>query len=177
MKNEKIKDWKNVGSFKVDSGKMMVSDPCYEPGTWCQGVIENVKNGQWNASIGIVDCGSWGSRVSELVVWWDGFRLSENYYEWSKTDIDVGVDSGMAGFFDLPEFKGRPENDEGEGWYDGICNQMFRDDQSEDAVIAYGNGVVSSSGYGDGGYDCYVAKYPSGEIIMAKIVFISDEEL
>lgn len=37
----------NLGSFDVHSGELIVSDPCYSLGTWCQGKLENVRNGEW----------------------------------------------------------------------------------------------------------------------------------
>lgn len=39
-----------------------------------------------------------------------------------------------------------------------------------------GFGVATHSGYGDGGYNCYVGRNDKGEIVAARIVFISDEE-
>jgi hypothetical protein len=34
-----------VGKFYIKSGKVMVSDPCYKIGTWCQGTLKNIKKG------------------------------------------------------------------------------------------------------------------------------------
>lgn len=34
-----------LGEFKCKSGKLIVSDPCYPLGTWCQLVLNNVKEG------------------------------------------------------------------------------------------------------------------------------------
>lgn len=170
MKNSNTKIV-TVGSFEVHSGKMMVSDPCYSPGTWCQGVLENVENGKWNALfVKTDDTGGWGERVAELFVFHDSVKpfndIMEDYFcAWEETDIDVGVDSGMAGFYDLPEFKGAEEDLD---WYDDICSMHPNE---KDAKIING-GVVSNSGYGDGGYRCYISKNKNEKIDMAKIVFI-----
>ena len=48
--------------FEIKSGKVVLSDPCYELGTWCQGIVNNVKNGEWFADAEYVD--SFGNRVA-----------------------------------------------------------------------------------------------------------------
>ena len=37
-----------------------------------------------------------------------------------------------------------------------------------------GKGYVSSAGYGDGGYECYVSKNEDGKIIAIKVIYIED---
>ena len=36
------RDQKEVGTFEVASGIIVVSDPCYDMDTWCRGNIDNV---------------------------------------------------------------------------------------------------------------------------------------
>ena len=43
-------------------------------------------------------------------------------------------------------------------------------------IANVGFGVATHSGYGDGGYNCYVGRNDKGEIVAARIVFISDDE-
>lgn len=43
-------------------------------------------------------------------------------------------------------------------------------------IANVGFGVATHSGYGDGGYNCYVGRNEKGEIVAARIVFIGDEE-
>jgi hypothetical protein len=43
-------------------------------------------------------------------------------------------------------------------------------------IANVGFGVATHSGYGDGGYNCYVGRNDKGEIVAARIVFISDED-
>lgn len=38
-------------------------------------------------------------------------------------------------------------------------------------------GVVSSSGFGDGGYEAFIAKNAEGKVIAVQIVFITEEDL
>ncbi len=40
----------------------------------------------------------------------------------------------------------------------------------------FDKGFVSSSGFGDGGYECFIQKDEDGKIVAIKIVFISDED-
>lgn len=48
-----------IGRFSLGN-KVIVSDPCYGTDTWCQGVLENVREGFWDAYIKITDEGNWG---------------------------------------------------------------------------------------------------------------------
>lgn len=43
-------------------------------------------------------------------------------------------------------------------------------------IANVGFGVATHSGYGDGGYDCYVGRNDKGDIVAARIVFIAPEE-
>jgi hypothetical protein len=40
-----------VFSFTVASGRMAITDPCYEPGTWCAHQMD-VPNGEWRVKLG-----------------------------------------------------------------------------------------------------------------------------
>ena len=39
----------DLGKFDVVSGRLAVSDPCYDEDVWCRGELENAKNGYWLA--------------------------------------------------------------------------------------------------------------------------------
>jgi len=169
-----------IGTFSLGT-KVMVSDPCYHIGTWCQGVLENVKSGVWEAYLKMTDTGMWGVRVAELIT------ISSEHCEKHLTIMDehqefeVGVDSGCAGIFDY-EYYYKTHADERvkEDWYDKqIMRQFFPGDEStwQKSVFTESNGVVSNSGYGDGGYDCYVAHNTEGEIVGIRIVYIIEEEI
>lgn len=151
-----MKDYttKKVGSFQVKSGSVMISDPCYKIGTWCQGVLKNVKKGKWNAIILKSDEGSWGSRVAVLIAYHDSFVNPPSYgsyFPWHTEGFEVGVDSGQGSIVDLKEFHSNDdEYDNINSWYRRVCDST--DDQG--AGIIDDSGVTSSSGYGDGGYVC-----------------------
>ncbi len=152
-----------LGKFNISSGVMRVTDPCYDPGTWCSGTID-VPNGEWHAYIEESDEGTWGKRVASIEV---RYQNDFKHYSWELTNIDVGVDSGQAGFFDNQLYPDHPGDDP---FYDRVCRLTLGENSA--GVIEFG--AVSSSGYGDGGYSCYVARNSDNQIVAAKIVFIDD---
>ena len=180
--------------FEVTSGKLILSDPCYELGTWCQGTVENVKKGTWVADTVISDEGGWGNRVSMLVAYNEesangSFGLSDKLkalYGVERLSFDGGVDSGQFGYFDAETFRNdesakdlhkyvfRGEADSQEdAWYRACCHLTLGDNQW--GVLP--QGVVSSSGFGDGSYPTYCIKdFVSGEIIGLVTVFIGEDE-
>ena len=171
---------KGIGSFEIKSGNVMISDPCYKLGTWCQGKIKNVKKGLWQAEVKQSDEGDFGNRIAELIASHSNTGATT---EWKKTRLEVGVDSGQAGIFDLKEYHGG-EDEYGEGgWYDKCCHETLKKEnghQISSAGVIKG-GVVSSSGFGDGGYDCFIkrrrdSRNRAGKIVAIKIVFISRKE-
>lgn len=168
-------DNRDLGTFEVKSGRLVVSDPCYSRDTWCQGVLENVKNGTWRAFVlkGETDFG-WGNRCWELIAMHKDHCsvVPFDFMDMTiKADFEVGVDSGQAGIFDEAEFRGG-EDEYGEGgWYDLACSKTL--DTENHAGVMPG-GAVSSSGFGDGGYECYVTKHKK-EIVGVKIVFITPD--
>jgi len=158
-------DGYHLGKFNVTSGKLRVTDPCYDKGTWCSGTID-VPNGEWDAYLELSDEGSWGTRVASIQIIKDNSPTSA---AWELTNIDVGVDSGQAGFFDESFYPDQPGLT---SFYNKVCKLTTGREQGG---IIDGFGAVSSTGYGDGGYKCYVARNDANEIVSAKIVFIDDE--
>lgn len=154
--------------------KVMVSDPCYGLNTWCQGVLENVLPGTYDCEVEYSDEGDWGTRVAAIEVThidYDGIiRFEPEYFE-------VGVDSGQAGIFDYDYYcEYHDDTDKyphvNDDWYEMVCHITLSRAQSG-TVEDYG--LVSSSGYGDGGYTCYTARERNGYIIAIRIEFITDE--
>ncbi|WP_374335403.1 hypothetical protein [Methyloversatilis sp.] len=115
-------------------------------------------------------------RVIHLRIAFDAADLEKplNLSTMINSDIDVGVDSGQAGFFDLNAYAelftymidGEPAHDD---FYDRVCEAT-----NPFGVCTFG--VASLTGYGDGGYDCYTRRDDEGNLLEAVIVFIGDEE-
>lgn len=205
--------------------KVMVSDPCYKLGTWCQGVLENVLPGKYHCKVAFIDEGTWGIRVSKITV------LHKNYLNKTlrveKCDFEVGVDSGTAGIYDYDYYaKYHTDKYLDDVWYGRACDcsqrvvsnpnymtfedymknvkEKLTDEHDEfaeiDAELEYignskynsefrfmfdgkpidGRGFISASGYGDGGYPCYISRNSEGQIVSITVEFISlyeeDEE-
>ena len=199
--------------------KVMVSDPCYGLGTWCQGVLENVLPGQYDCNVEYSDEGDWGTRVSAIEVThvdYDRCILDEELEK-----FEVGVDSGQAGIFDYEYYAkyhmdvtDRPHvNDD---WYDMVGNLTYThtpnpdyeefhwentDDSFENLLEKFkafdeyresiksqkylskldgnttdGFGLVSSSGYGDGGYYCWTCRNEEGKVVSIRVEFIGEDE-
>lgn len=168
----------NKGTIKLGE-TVMVSDPCYGLNTWCQGVLKNVLPGQYDCNVEYSDEGDWGIRVSAIEathIGYDRCVLSEEL-----EDFVVGVDSGLAGIFDYEYYAKyhmgateRPHVDD--DWYDKVCDLAHKSHFDGNTIDNLG--LVSSSGYGDGGYDCWTSKNEDGKIVSIRVEFLSeyDEE-
>lgn len=159
--------------------KVMVSDPCYGLGTWCQGVLENILPGQYDCVMERSDEGDWGMRVSAIEV--THFDYKGKFLALHLEKFYVGVDSGQAGIFDYEYYAKhhmdsteRPHVDD--NWYDRVCDKTYTDYFDGNTIDSLG--FVSSSGYGDGGYDCWTGRNEDGKIVCIRVEFISeyDEE-
>lgn len=168
----KVLDTCYFGTINLDT-KIMVSDPCYSVGTWCQGVIGNVLPGEYHCHTYMSDEGIWGRRVAAITVCHSDY-IDEEPDFCHEMFFEVGVDSGQAGIFDLAYYEQHHSSvDEArelnEEWYDRVCEATLSISQ---AGIVDEKCFVSSSGYGDGGYTCYTAEDLNGYVIGALIVYI-----
>jgi hypothetical protein len=153
------------------SDEVIVTDPCYTEDTWCNAKLKNVKDGNYFAFAKKVDCDGWGTRISKLSVIHEE-HLKENL-KWVRVrNTDIGVDSGQCGIFSLDTFrkddifatksefyKKFPSLQDkalpGESWYGHMCDRTLEGEGWD----TYFKGVVSRSGFGDGSYDLYVARF------------------
>ena len=161
-----------IGSFEVTSGKVEITDPCYSPESGI--LVKDVKNGNYISFVEIIDAGNWGARNALL------YAINKEYFEknslsvenlnlqnWDPQDDYFGVDSGQGGIFDVSKFPGGDD----ESFYDECCSITLN------GICAHAleGGVVSSSGFGDGGYGYEVIKDEQGQIVGFCIVFIDEE--
>lgn len=171
--------------FEITSGKIVASDPCYEIPTWCQGVIDNVKNGTWVAEVEKTDgSDGWGVRVASLMVYNKNYGRVGAFME--ALNFDGGVDSGQFGFFDFDfyrnddkatdlikqDFGENYDRESGDAWYRAICNITL----AEESWGVLTNGAVSSSGIGDGSYTVYGEKDGDGFYVGFKVVYMDEDE-
>jgi len=159
-----------VGSFKIQSGHLRISDPCYDKDTWCTGIIKNVKKGEWEAHMKMIDL---DCNVAELIAYHKDISKSTiRGQKWIDQGIEVGVDSGQCGIFDdfLYPTEKTGEYDDEKSFYGQCCKITLSDSAG---VLDFG--VVSQSGYGDGSYECYTLEDKDG-VVGVKIVFITEDE-
>ncbi len=149
--------------------RVRVSDPCYGTSVWCAGVIDNVKEGIYNASVEMSDEGIWGMRVKSLTIVHSDYKGFLFFNESAR--FEVGVDSGQAGFYDEEYYQQyHTERDVNRDWYSDICELSDPFGTKDDKC------VVSSSGYGDGGYTCYMLVNDDNQVVAMTIEFICDDE-
>jgi len=182
--------WKNLGQFTMETTTMRVSDPCYNKDVWCCGVLEDCITGTWNAYIKEGEYYEFGKRIGLLVVQHvncqrdlKNLRAIMRFcpVDFTNTNLVVGVDSGQAGFFDDKYYNDTEsvdlENLEtdfsdsswGEPcWYHACCDLTLSKQRA--GVIPYG--AVSSSGMGDGTYQCFVHYNDDGLVDMAILSFL-----
>ncbi|WP_018759950.1 DUF4241 domain-containing protein [Paenibacillus terrigena] len=170
-----------LGQFEMTSGKMVVSDPCYDlKETIIIGVLENVLNGTWNAQVHKTELGDWGEVCSKLIVFHSAFAERQDELAWIKCKFIVGVDSGQAGIFDVNNYRlpdpgvqeMEPDMTDSD-WYYACCDIT----ESEEEAGVLDGCVVSHSGLGDGAYAAYYAANDQNQVIGVKIIFIKNADL
>ena len=159
----------SVGQFNNTSNTFVISDPCYDTDVWCRGELTNVRTGIWKAEVGTYVAGTWGLRVAQLTVIHESFdKDGEGDLTEHVAPFEVGVDSGQAGIFDAAHYRGGID----EEWYEKCC-AATESDELLAGVIPFG--VVSRSGFGDGGYDCIYYTDTDDMVCKITIVFICEE--
>ena len=165
--------------------EVMVSDPCYTIPTWCQIKLKNVLPGRYKTNCRITSNSGWGERCSVLLAVHEDYVTQD--LSWREHAGDVGVDSGQCGIFCMTSYRNDvlsegittptldqpfviPFREDGDKWYEKICKFTLCEPQWG----LYDTGVVSSSGIGDGGYRCLVAKH-KGKIVGIAIDYLMEK--
>ena len=172
------------------SENVRVSDPCYDNDVWCKTRLTDVYPGVYNVEVEKSDEGGWGNRVSRVTVIHKGYIMECNDESSWEEHSEIGVDSGQAGIFcessyrndELSEGITTPDVDfslsdyrddkGGDRWYEKMCK--FTLDKEQWGV--YDTGVVTSSGYGDGGYPLDIVRNDDGQIVGMRITYIFPED-
>lgn len=176
----------DLGNLEIKSGKVRVTDPCYDLDVWCAKTLENVATGKWKAFTNMVTVLEGGAheRNGSLIMVHDDMKETPGQLDWRLIGSDIGVDSGQAGIYDLEAF-GKDH------LYPEVTNTLDLDlSQSPNRFYAANcdltltelgagvlvQGVVSSSGWGDGVYNYYTVKNDEDEIVAIKVVFIDADD-
>ncbi|GAB6928946.1 hypothetical protein JCM10914A_29290 [Paenibacillus sp. JCM 10914] len=163
-----------LGSFEVNSGRLVVADPCYEldANSVIMGVVEPVLAGTWVGEVEKAEVRDWGEANARLTAYHRSVTDQAGFLEWIKCSFVAGVDSGQAVIFDITHYRtpdaslGNADTDS--EWYLACCDLT---ESGEEAGILPG-GVVSRTGMGDGAYGVYKAVNAQDQVVGVKIVFI-----
>ena len=149
-----------------------ISDPCYKIGTGCTGKIDNVRAGIYKC---FYKLDKHENRVSAIQVVHSSLTDEETReadVNFKLEPFEVGVDSGMAGIFNSTYFsENHTENDIDEQWYGRVCHECNH------AIALDNRAFISESGFGDGGYDCFVHRNEDGFADSIKIVYYDENKL
>ena len=149
-----------IGKVGVDSGQLMVTDPCY---------IKMFKNNEFNSRIKLVNV----KDETKILVYPDDFK---NFEE----DIIEGYNKNMNTLIQEKIFKEvkEPSNDKSYS-FTGACSQTLYN-PNQGGELGNGLGLSFSTGYGDGAYPVY-AYYEESEswgkrVKKIEIEFITDDD-
>lgn len=158
-----------LGCINIESGHVIVTDPCYNSDANGRVCNVPVAPGDYDCTVWFSDEGECGVRVESLSIWQGGAAAVAEGKGVYENIGEIGVDSGLAGIFEKkPDFTD-------EQW-SKFCDVI----SIGDAWIVKGlevNGVLSSSGFGDGCYGVYGHRKPGASVYDGiVIVFIEHEE-
>ena len=150
---------KHVAGVINFGDKIDITDPCYNRDVWCRMNDVKIIPGKYTCIAWIRDTGDWGRRVATVGIYLNGVIPKSR--EMHEIGGGIGVDAGLAGFFE------NKKDFTDEEWCE-FCN-LIHDDYP--TVLADENslfkGIVTSSGYGDGGYGVFAARDPDHYSICA----------
>lgn len=161
------------GTIKLPNGTVDVTDPCYNAEVWCRKTL-NVKKGVYNCYFYIGgENDPWGKRVhvSRIV---NNECIDIDKKEWLYIDY-IGVDAGLAGFFDQ-------KSDYTDTEWTALCEYMDECEKTDGRRVylttfdSGRDGYWTESGYGDGSYGIYGIKNEQGEWIALELRFEAEED-
>ena len=174
----------NFNEFFIESGKLIISDPCYSNFSFFNKVIE-VPKGYWSSYVETKNDENFGYRIKKLMIFKSDIQVTEkikqNLFKTEPFTI-CSVDSGQLGFFDYDFYQNDESvknfekydfgenytpNEFGDEWYRYCCKLTL----SKKSWGILPNGVVSSSGFGDGNYQIHKL-IRQGKIIGIGVRFI-----
>tara|TARA_B100000902_G_C27201447_1_gene859284 strand:+ start:402 stop:860 length:459 start_codon:yes stop_codon:yes gene_type:complete len=149
---------KHLGTFGVDSGQVMLVDPCY---------LSDFKNDDFKDERVYKRVGNYSDETPKRKIL--EFHKDFTSYEQVIPEWDMTMNELVSkGIYEKIE----PVVDNSFS-YNGACNQTCYNKEHGGQLKAqngYDIAVVSSTGYGDGGYDVY-ATYEDGFVKKLEVVF------
>lgn len=145
-----------VGMIELD-GIVDITDPCYDKDALSRMTTE-CKPGKY---YGYIERDGWNESVKQISIYRNDIWVDIDDMELIG---DIGVDAGLAGFFNN-------KKDFNDDEWQEFCDKLSDEDEYKDFWNMY-DGVFSDSGYGDGSY--YV--YANVDRSAFTIVFIDENE-
>lgn len=156
-------EWKLIGKCGVDSGQLLIMDPCYMPNQFQD------KSYEANHSYQDQETGKTYSAGTHF----DNYEDSMEDYSGKTPNVLISEKVWVKKKEDCPNTRKKGEKESYASISQGtIDNNHY---QLRYAMGHTGLGVAFQSGYGDGVYPVY-AKSKEGRIAEVKIVMIEDEE-
>ncbi len=166
-----------IGNVAVDSGQIMLGDPCYIDSNWTKdatGVgehpiyrdLETNKLWQWVPPNGTTSKIKGRKKVNPM----------PGSYETRVEECQATPNELIAWGRWLEEPKHNRNPVEGKFCYAGACHATSKPEQGGQLNFTAGHpgaGVVVSSGYGDGYYPVWVT-YKDGRVAKVEIVFVDE---
>jgi hypothetical protein len=156
-----------AGRFKVKSGNILVTDPCYNKK---EAQVVKARKGWWFVEVKTGMFGRDDKRVFSFACI-NGAAQSRINKTLFRAVLRRPVDSGQMGVFDVEQYqKGNKDK-----WYEAISNYTLNDPGFKAGAF----GFVTHSGLGDGEYEVEVRQDSDGNAIAVICGFIdeTDEEL
>lgn len=125
--------------------KIDITDPCYNKDVWCRMTVD-APAGEYLGTAFIGTEGEIKGRVTGLMI--QKKEVKDNTISWTAIG-EIGVDSGLAGFFD-----NKPDFDHDE-WINTFCSQINFEHKSWKGEFEGRAAFFSESGFGDGCYIVY----------------------
>lgn len=178
-----------IGVFSVESGKVLIGDPCYESGEGLH-IEADAENGLWTV---------YGRRDGHTIAQLRAYVLHDRPVTFKIERGAIPVDSGQAGVFDADKYwnddlisvsqrqrlaseDGFPfeawESDRKRGyqpgqpkwWYSYVSFLTCTDSMAGTLP----EGCVARSGYGDGEYTAELGYNEAGKLVAVAIDFMGD---
>ena len=168
--------YKYAGIFNHRGNTIDITDPCYDKDTLCR-TTQELPEGEYDCWVDIVDYGDWGKRVTKSFIIKKDCNYDDDVF-WSEYVAEIGVDAGLAGFFD-----NKPDYDDA-AWSEFCEWSWKKENQIERKTVALAdednaakcNGFFTSSGFGDGCYDVIALYDKADKLIGYEINFIEVED-
>lgn len=109
-KKRRIVDWIEKGEIILGE-QAICADPCYDPDTWCTIKLLDVRPGKYKCMYNLEQDCFGDIRVTAIQIVHEDY-LDRYAFKHRPLDGTVGVDSGMAGIFDLDYYKAVHKSEE-----------------------------------------------------------------